>query len=36
MADATKQCQHPQIGNQKTVLTPEEVGVKEVGTGAIT
>lgn len=36
MAAATKQPQHPKTGNQETLRTPEDVGVKEVGTGAMT
>lgn len=36
MAAATKQRQHPKLGNQETVRTPGEAGVKEVGTGATT
>lgn len=36
MAVATKQQQHPKMGNQETERTPEKAGVKEVGTGAMT
>lgn len=36
MAAATKQQQHPKMGNQETEKTPEEAGVEEVGTGATT
>lgn len=36
MAAAMKKRQHPKIGNQETVRTPEEAGVKEAGTGATT
>lgn len=36
MAAATKQQQHPKMGNQETEKTPEEAEVKEVGTGATT
>lgn len=36
MAAATKQHQHPKIGNRETERTPEEAGVKEVGTEAAT
>lgn len=34
MAAATKQRQHPRIRNQEIVRTPEDAGVKEVGTEA--
>lgn len=36
MAAATKQRQHPKMGNQETERTPVEGGVKEMGTGATT
>lgn len=36
MAAAMKQRQHPNIGSQETVRTPQEAGVNEVGTEATT
>ena len=36
MAAATEQRQHPKIGDQETARTPEDAGVKLVGTGAMT